>query len=393
MTKAKWTNITNEDWYLLLHKSRHLWINRLKTEYDHIVWLYKIPLNRPIISVTELSGAWGQWHADRLELTISSELIRSHPWTTVVEILKHEMAHQLAMKHGHNHTHGPEFDTACEQLRVAPWARRASGALRDLPTSDHAPVLSSEDERLLTRTTKLLALAESANEHEASIAIAKVQELYRKHNLESLTQKKSCTITHQVLTRYRKRFEAYENQIIAMLHKYFSVEPIYTEIYCPAALTTFKAVELNGSAANLAIGAHIYYYLVGQCESRWQSARRNLPSSRKSQNRQRHSYMTGLIKGFVTKLERNKKKNLISRDVVNPIKNRTFKENSIQTVQQYKLIDRYVASRHPRLVSKRSRHQTLDRTSYQSGIAEGSKIKIRRPLTSDGSQQRRIASN
>ena len=50
-------------------------------------------------------------------------------------------------------------------------------------------VLSQEDEKLLRRAEKLLALAESDNENEALVAMERVQELYTKHNLKKIQKK------------------------------------------------------------------------------------------------------------------------------------------------------------------------------------------------------------
>ena len=77
-------------------------------------------------------------------------LIEQHPWDIVVEVLKHEMAHQLAdeLLGGCESAHGVIFRDACRMLGVANWA---AGAACDLPQEIpnwRQRVLTSEEVRL-----------------------------------------------------------------------------------------------------------------------------------------------------------------------------------------------------------------------------------------------------
>src|SRR5207244_12411806 len=106
-------------------------------------------------------------------ITLAHRLIEQHPWDIVVEVLKHEMAHQLADERlgGYESAHGVIFRDACRLLGVANWA---SSAACDLPAEMpnwRQRVLTSEEVRLLNRAVNLRALADSTNEHEAALAV------------------------------------------------------------------------------------------------------------------------------------------------------------------------------------------------------------------------------
>ena len=65
--------------------------------------------------------------------------------------------------------------SVCRRLGVATWASSASCDLPPEIPDWHQRVLTSEEERLLNRAEKLLALAESSNEHEAALAVERVR--------------------------------------------------------------------------------------------------------------------------------------------------------------------------------------------------------------------------
>lgn len=95
------------------------------------------------------------------------------------------MAHQCVSQWGGDDTaHGTEFRAACARLCVPEWAARATGELPVAIPDWREDGLSEEERRLLERTNKLLALAQSDNEHEAALAMQRVRELYARYNLD-----------------------------------------------------------------------------------------------------------------------------------------------------------------------------------------------------------------
>ncbi len=135
-----------------------------------------------ILLVPELSGKWGQWYggqAPRIELRES--LLTQHPWFALVDVLRHETAHQVVetLFPGLDEPpHGPKFREMCLLLGARP---QASGTY---PLLDHLLFQEEKEEgavtpqaRLLVKIRKLLSLSSSTNEHEAQAALLKAREL------------------------------------------------------------------------------------------------------------------------------------------------------------------------------------------------------------------------
>ena len=68
------------------------------------------------------------------------------------------------------------------------WATAAAGSLPDEIPNWRNSSLTDEEKRLLEKTSKLLALAQSDNEHEAQLAMQRVRELYAKYNLDQVEE-------------------------------------------------------------------------------------------------------------------------------------------------------------------------------------------------------------
>src|SRR4030095_14857783 len=87
-------------------------------------------------------------------------LATKEPWATLVEVLKHEMAHQYVLevlRIEDESAHGPAFRDVCQRLGID---AKAAG----LPTTSSAR--TDDEDRVLSRIAKLLALAESSSVHE-----------------------------------------------------------------------------------------------------------------------------------------------------------------------------------------------------------------------------------
>ena len=100
------------------------WTDRLYSEYEDILYHYNLRLLKPVIRIEPLTKDWGNWNPETRSITLAHRLIEQHPWDIVVEVLKHEMAHQLADERlgGYESAHGVIFRDACRMLGVANWA-------------------------------------------------------------------------------------------------------------------------------------------------------------------------------------------------------------------------------------------------------------------------------
>src|SRR3954469_10017373 len=126
--------------------------------------LFRFKLRPPAFELVDSVERLGRWVPIHRTLELSRELLVKHGWGVLEEVLKHEMAHQyvdevLGVKD--EPAHGPAFRRICEERGID---ARAAGA----------PVAPDEHAKspVLERIAKLLALAESPNEHEAQAAMS-----------------------------------------------------------------------------------------------------------------------------------------------------------------------------------------------------------------------------
>ena len=124
------------------------WTDRLYSEYEYILYQFNLRLLKPVIRIEPLSRDWGHWNPETRSIAIARRLIEEHPWDVVIEVLKHEMAHQVADERlggsdGGHTPHGATFQRACSMLGVAElgigWIRGISaGRAGDFPRADIA---------------------------------------------------------------------------------------------------------------------------------------------------------------------------------------------------------------------------------------------------------------
>jgi predicted SprT family Zn-dependent metalloprotease len=154
-------------------------LRELAREYRDINWaFFNNRLQLIPLAISDDRSRLGFFAPDPRRIELSRELVSNHAWGTVVEVLKHEMAHQFVhelLGHRDETSHGPSFQRVCEQLGIDP---RASGL----------PAETRERSPILDRVKKLLALANSPNQHEAETAMRMAHRLMLRHNLEPPTK-------------------------------------------------------------------------------------------------------------------------------------------------------------------------------------------------------------
>ncbi|MEY2936640.1 MAG: hypothetical protein RL033_7389, partial [Pseudomonadota bacterium] len=111
-------------------------------------------LSCPSFALSDAKSRLGQWLPSSRTIELSRQLLVDLSWGALVEVLKHEMAHQYVDEvlgvEGEG-AHGPTFRRVCVERGIDP---RAVGVPRTGPDGN---------QHLLERVAKLLALAESPN--------------------------------------------------------------------------------------------------------------------------------------------------------------------------------------------------------------------------------------
>lgn len=352
------------------------WQKQLVTEYDHINWAHGLKLTRPVLAVLPVTSYWGQWDPLQREIKISISLIENYPWVIVIEILKHEIAHQLVSDRlGIEDGHGPCFQEFCELLGLETQFRRSKGQI-SLDTIQLHTTRSwnqsqdPEAQRLIQKAEKLLSLAQSTNEFEALSAMKKVNELYAKYNLDLLEKKPSDRDYRfiQIDLKSQKTNWIYP-LICSILQEHYYVDVVLGQTYHAQSNQSSKTIELFGSAENLKMAEYVFYFLVRTTQDLWSQNSR----SHSFLSKHKRSFQLGLLHGFNEKLRLNRKQTPSSP----PPKGLVLIHDDS--------LSEYAATRFPRLKKKSHGSGRVFTDAFQSGHKEGQSLIINKGLERKGS--------
>jgi len=245
-------------------------------------------LRRPPIELTDSTDRLGAWVGVSRRLQISRRLLLSHGWGTLVEVLKHEMAHQFVdevLGLRAESAHGPSFRRVCDERG---FDARAAGV--PAPGEERAPVLE--------RIAKLLALAESPNEHEAQAAMNAAQRLMLKYNIDAASHpQRAASFRH--LGKPSGRISESERILATILSEHFFVDAIWVPVWRPAEGRRGSVLEICGRLPNLEMAEYVYAFLTSTSERLWNEYRRAHGIRR---NAARRAFLAGVMSGFRSKL-------------------------------------------------------------------------------------------
>jgi hypothetical protein len=212
-------------------------------------------------------------------------------WGIVVEVLKHEMAHQYVhevLGQTHETPHGPVFRDVCGRFAI-------DGSAAGLPRPEEGSV----EEKIVERIARLLALAASPNVHEAEAAAGAAQRLMLKYNIDARAEARSRGHAFAHVGRPTGRVTESERILSMLLGKHFFVEVIWVPVYRVAEGKRGSVLELCGTPANLAMAEYVHAFLTRTAEQLWNEHRQR---TRTFGNRDRRTYLAGVMTGFAEKL-------------------------------------------------------------------------------------------
>lgn len=258
--------------------------------------LFRRALLPPQLGLTSVATKLGLWLPATRTILLSESLVMDKPWGVVLEVLKHEMAHQYVHEilGGTDETaHGPAFQAVCARMGIDASAAGLPAAL-----SVHDSDGDSVRVRLLTRIARLLSLAESQNIHEAESAMQEAQRLLLKFNLEVPAQ---ATTTHgfRQLGEPRGRIDEHLRLIAVVLGRFFFVETIWVSSFDVHSGRRGSVLEVMGRPENLEMSAYVYDFLLHSGEQLWLQHKRQ---HRIAQNRERRTFLSGVMLGFADRL-------------------------------------------------------------------------------------------
>ncbi len=311
-------------------------------------------LRAPTLALDDAEARLAAWHRGARTITVARTFVRGHPWLVVREVLAHEMAHQYAdevLKATDEPAHGPAFRDVCARFGVD---ARAAGAPATGASID--PVR----ERLARRVTKLLALAESPNAHEAEAAANAARRLLLQHNLEVAP----TGYGFRQLGGVEGRVAEYRRVLANLLSEHFFVDTIWVPAFDPSVGKEGRALEAVGTPENLEMAAYVHDFLLETAWRLWKQHRRTA-TDRGERARQR--FTAGVVRGFSEKVAEGTR--------------RSAEEGLVWVGDPG--IERTLRQRHPRVRMVRYGGRALDDT-HESGRAAGRGIVLHRPVTATG---------
>jgi hypothetical protein len=306
-------------------------------------------LVRPQFALVRERGRLGYWDRGSRTIALSLACVLEHPWPVVVDVLKHEMAHQYVDEvegvFGET-AHGPRFREICARLGIDP---RASGT---------RPREASDDDRVIEKVARLLALAGSSSEHEAEAAMTAARRLMLKHNVEAPSGRRDYGT--RVLGEPKGRTSEHERRVGTLLGAHFFVEVLWIPVYVPATGKRGHVLEVAGTEANLAMAEYAFAFVHRAAEDSWKAHKkaRGLRG-----NADRRAYLAGVVAGFHRRLDDDAKHT---------------REAGLVWVGDADL-HRFFRDRHPRIVQVR-RGSQAGREAFGQGQAEGRKLVLHRPV-------------
>ena len=331
---------------------------------------YREKLRKPVFSLGDLKRKWGHWSGEKREIRLSRDLELNHPWDAVQEVLKHEIAHQYAQEllgADGEPPHGPSFMEACQLLRANP---KASGKYKPLDERILGDSANPED-KILVRIKKLMALAQSKNQHEAEAAMAKAHKLIEKHNIDLLKRDEDRHFISVFVGKPALRHFREENHLANLIQDFYFVHGIWVPAYVVEKGKRGNVLEITGIIQNVKIAVYVHDFVKRHVDSQWVKYNGN-----KRLNRYRKSdFAVGIIEGFRSKLE-----------------SQLFKERAKRKLALVKvedpLLKKHISFKYPRTTSIREKGLRRDRNVLNDGIRIGKELVI-----SKGIEEKRRGKN
>lgn len=304
-------------------------------------------LRPPLFELTDAERRIGAWVPAQRTIRLGREIVTERPWGEVVEVLRHEMAHQYAhevLGARDEAPHGAAFRHAAERLGLA--------------TADPAP----EDDKVLRRIRHLLSLSESDNAHEAAAALEAAQRLMATVDPAVLDGRdERFAVRH--LGPARARHAAWRKVLGGLLAARFHVHALMIDVWDVRTGRTARQLEIAGTPHDVEVAAWVYDALVQAGERLWKAHR---AAHGLTGDAERRRFLVGVMAGFSEKAAKTDQ-NLAREGLVH--------------VPRAGLED-FVARRHARV--RRGRPLTVrSGGAFTHGKAAGRTLELHRPVTGD----------
>jgi hypothetical protein len=316
------------------------------------VLLFKGALQCPLFRFADVLSVLGRWLPGERAIELSRSLLTDQGWGVLVEVLKHEMAHQYVdevLNVRDQGSHGAMFRAVCAERNID---ARASGT----PTKESC---SAEALHVLDRVAKLLSLAQSDNQHEAQAAMSAAQRLMLKYNIDAAVQGGGDHVFRHIGSATCRRSTA-QRWLSSILVQHFFVRAIWVPIWRHSEGKRATILEVCGTSENVELASYVHDFLLGSAEQLWRCHKK---ARKIRSDAGRRSYCAGVMAGFSEKLAAERTKN---------------EQEGLVWVGNGEL-ERFFRTRHPRVTFSRRGSSALA-SEYAEGRRAGRTIVLHRGL-------------
>lgn len=268
-------------------------LRALAADYTQLNWsLFGDQLKPAPLFAASGASRLGYWRPEPRGIALAESLLLEGSWGQVLEVLKHEMAHQFVdevLGITDESAHGPSFQQTCQRLGID----ASSAGLG--PTSAHPQ--GGVQGKLQRRVAQLLALADSPNKHEAEAAMRAAHRLMLQHNIEGAADDADFGFLH--LGRATGRSTEAERALAGLLGEFFFVQPIWVSVFRVEDQKRANRLEITGRRENLAMAEYAYHFLLHAADALWNDHKR---ARGIRGNGDRQAYRAGVVRGFADKL-------------------------------------------------------------------------------------------
>lgn len=314
-------------------------------------------LQPPVFVLFEGKGKLGFWQKSTRSLGLNLNFLITSASHQVMDVLKHEMAHQYAdevleaARHGESRPHGSAFAHACRLLDVASNAR-------------YRPEQGQKD--VFEKIKKLLALAESSNVHEAEAAMAGARRLMEKYEVgEGLHDHSFCYL---YLGGVHKRKDLVRQLIASVLTRFFHVELLWVPSSQPVTQKRVWLLEAMGTQTQLKVADYVYCFIERELNYLWLAHRGRRPALKGATPKR--EFQVGVLQGLADKLEAEQ-----VSEGQEPVSAPSPESSRLMILKEEEL-GRFIKQRHPNVRSGR-RLTYRETENYRAGFEQGKKMEIR----------------
>jgi hypothetical protein len=339
------------------------WTTRLYNEFyglsEKIKQVLGKGLTTPVFNLTRSETVLGSWNSEKKTLSLSYYLLDNYEWASVVDALKHEMAHMIVSEIWGDiedtRVHGELFAKACNILEVS--ASR---------------VLSNDNliakEKVVSKIQRLFALGESNFQAEAKVAVQKAYELMAKHNIDSIHNTDRKFVFRPVGEMYGN-IPYYVRILGSLVADNYFVRAIFKQVYNVVTKQYQTYLEIYGEPHNVDVAEYVYHFLLHEGEREWKAFyARTAKAERKRFSK--NAFLEGFYSGFRLALKEERGQVMTALDPYN-----TLPIGINDPLLEKKFSQTYPNSR----TQKRSSGTT--KMGRSAGAEKGKQVKVRQGVS------------